>query len=111
LFRSLGLTLYRGKGDPTPKDYLRLLEAVHDRPDFQLIQTMMLRSLSQAVYSAENAGHFGLNYEAYTHFTSPIRRYPDLLVHRAIRSVIRSRRDTPHVVRAGAGDRKSTRLN
>jgi ribonuclease R len=98
----LGLTLYRGKGDPTPKDYLRLLEAVHDRPDFQLIQTMMLRSLSQAVYSAENAGHFGLNYEAYTHFTSPIRRYPDLLVHRAIRSVIRSRRDTPHVVRAGA---------
>ena len=57
-----------------------------------MIQTVMLRSLSQAVYSAENHGHFGLNYEAYAHFTSPIRRYPDLLVHRAIRSVIRSRR-------------------
>jgi ribonuclease R len=57
----------------------------------------MLRSLSQAVYSADNQGHFGLNYEAYTHFTSPIRRYPDLLTHRAIRSVIHSKQDTPHV--------------
>ena len=62
----------------------------------------MLRSLSQAVYSADNQGHFGLNYEAYTHFTSPIRRYPDLLTHRAIRSVIHSKQDTPHVLRAGA---------
>ena len=106
----LGLTLYRGKGDPTPKDYLRLLEAVHERPDFQLIQTMMLRSLSQAVYSAENAGHFGLNYEAYTHFTSPIRRYPDLLIHRAIRSVIRSRRETPHVQRVGAAPLVKARI-
>jgi ribonuclease R len=61
----------------------------------------MLRSLSQAVYSPHNAGHFGLNYEAYTHFTSPIRRYPDLLTHRAIRSVIRSRRNTDLVQRAG----------
>ena len=61
----------------------------------------MLRSLSQAVYSADNQGHFGLNYEAYTHFTSPIRRYPDLLTHRAIRSVIRSKQETPHVRRAG----------
>jgi len=63
---------------------------------------VMLRSLSQAVYSADNQGHFGLNYEAYTHFTSPIRRYPDLLTHRAIRSVIHSRQDTSHVKRAGA---------
>ncbi len=62
----------------------------------------MLRSLSQAVYSAQNDGHFGLNYEAYTHFTSPIRRYPDLLTHRAIRSVIHSKQNTPHVRRAGA---------
>lgn len=62
----------------------------------------MLRSLSQAVYSADNQGHFGLNYEAYTHFTSPIRRYPDLLTHRAIRSVIHSKQNTPHVKRAGA---------
>lgn len=98
----LGLTLYRGKGEPTPKDYLRLLETVRERPDFHLIQTVMLRSLSQAVYSPENAGHFGLNYEAYTHFTSPIRRYPDLLVHRAIRSVIRSKRQSDKVLRAGA---------
>ncbi|WP_027897618.1 ribonuclease R [Zestomonas thermotolerans] len=101
----LGLSLQRSKktGDaPTPKDYQALLESIQNRPDFHLIQTVMLRSLSQAVYSAHNDGHFGLNYEAYTHFTSPIRRYPDLLVHRAIRSVIRSRRETPHVRRAGA---------
>ena len=97
----LGLSLHKGK-DPSPKDYQALLASIAGRPDFHLIQTVMLRSLSQAVYSAENNGHFGLNYEAYTHFTSPIRRYPDLLVHRAIRSVIRSRQETPHVKRAGA---------
>ncbi|MBA1275530.1 ribonuclease R [Stutzerimonas azotifigens] len=98
----LGLTLHRGKEGPTPKDYQALLEAIRERPDYHLIQTVMLRSLSQAVYSAENNGHFGLNYEAYAHFTSPIRRYPDLLIHRAIRSVIRSKRETPHVRREGA---------
>jgi len=98
----LGLSLHRGKDGPTPKDYQKLLESIRERPDFHLIQTVMLRSLSQAVYSADNGGHFGLNYEAYTHFTSPIRRYPDLLVHRAIRSVVRSKLDTPHVQRAGA---------
>ncbi|HKS14645.1 MAG TPA: ribonuclease R [Pseudomonas sp.] len=97
----LGLSLHKGK-EPSPKDYQALLSQIADRPDFHLIQTVMLRSLSQAVYSVENNGHFGLNYEAYTHFTSPIRRYPDLLVHRAIRSVIRSRQETPHVKRAGA---------
>ena len=100
---SLGLSLTRKKGDPTPEDYAAVLARVQGRPDAQLIQTVMLRSLSQAVYSPDNAGHFGLNYEAYTHFTSPIRRYPDLLVHRAIRSVIRSRRNTSLVRRAGAG--------
>lgn len=100
---SLGLSLTRKKGDPTPEDYAAVLSRVQGRPDAQLIQTVMLRSLSQAVYSPDNAGHFGLNYEAYTHFTSPIRRYPDLLVHRAIRSVIRSRRNTDRVRRAGAG--------
>ncbi|MBB3102424.1 ribonuclease R [Azomonas macrocytogenes] len=98
----LGLSLHKGKGAPSPKNYQALLEQIHDRPDFHLIQTVMLRSMSQAVYSADNHGHFGLNYEAYTHFTSPIRRYPDLLVHRAIRSVIRSRRETPYVQRADA---------
>jgi ribonuclease R len=62
-----------------------LLEQTTDRPDRHLIQTMLLRSMSQAVYSPENKGHFGLALDAYTHFTSPIRRYPDLLVHRAIK--------------------------
>ncbi|WP_296251962.1 ribonuclease R [Pseudomonas sp. UBA4194] len=98
----LGLSLNKGKDGPSPKDYRALLEAIAGRPDFHVIQTVMLRSLSQAVYSADNHGHFGLNYEAYTHFTSPIRRYPDLLTHRAIRSVIHSKQDTPHVKRAGA---------
>ncbi|MES2821358.1 MAG: ribonuclease R [Pseudomonadota bacterium] len=97
----LGLSLHKGKDGPSPKDYQALLQSIQGRPDFHLIQTVMLRSLSQAVYSADNQGHFGLNYEAYTHFTSPIRRYPDLLTHRAIRSVIRSKADTPHVKRAG----------
>jgi ribonuclease R len=100
----LGLSLHRGKSTdgPSPKDYQLLLENIRERPDFNLIQTVMLRSLSQAVYSSDNQGHFGLNYDAYAHFTSPIRRYPDLLIHRAIRSVIRSKRETPHVQRAGA---------
>lgn len=100
---SMGLSLTRKQGDPTPEDYAEVLAKIQDRPDARLIQTVMLRSLSQAVYSPHNAGHFGLNYEAYAHFTSPIRRYPDLLVHRAIRSVIRSRRKTDRVQRSGAG--------
>ena len=83
----LGLGL--GGGDkPAPLDYCRLLAQVCDRPDAHLIQTVMLRSLAQAVYSPTNAGHFGLALEAYAHFTSPIRRYPDLQVHRAIRHVL-----------------------
>ncbi|WP_434153915.1 ribonuclease R [Pseudomonas sp. JZ134] len=106
----IGLTLTKGKATPTPKDYQALLKAVHDRPDYRLIQTVMLRSLSQAVYSPDNEGHFGLNYEAYTHFTSPIRRYPDLLVHRAIRSVIRSKLETRHVKRAGAAAMPKSRI-
>ena len=60
-------------------------------PDMQLLQTVMLRSLRQAIYSPDNVGHFGLAYESYTHFTSPIRRYPDLLVHRAIKAVLAGR--------------------
>jgi ribonuclease R len=107
---SLGLTLNRGKGDPTPKDYLALLETVRERPDFQLIQTVMLRSLSQAVYSPDNNGHFGLNYEGYTHFTSPIRRYADLLNHRAVRSVVRSRKESEHVQRVGASSLPKARI-
>ncbi|WP_271409457.1 ribonuclease R [Pseudomonas sp. Q1-7] len=106
----LGLSLNRGKGEPTPSDYQALLEKIRERPDFHLIQTVMLRSLSQAVYSPDNEGHFGLNYDAYTHFTSPIRRYPDLLVHRAIRSLIRSRRESAHVQRAGAASMPKARI-
>jgi ribonuclease R len=84
----LGLRL--GGGDqPTPKDYAHLLERVRQRPDAHLIQTVLLRSLAQAVYSPAKEAHFGLAHEQYTHFTSPIRRYPDLLVHRAIRHVLR----------------------
>lgn len=83
----MGLSLPGGE-EPSPRDYARLLALVADRPDAHLIQTVLLRSLSQAVYSPENKGHFGLAYEAYTHFTSPIRRYPDLLVHRAIRRIL-----------------------
>ncbi|MDD5176039.1 MAG: ribonuclease R [Sterolibacterium sp.] len=84
-----GFGLQLGGGDePHAKDYAQLLEKLQDRPDKQLLQTVMLRSLRQAVYSPDNVGHFGLAYEAYTHFTSPIRRYPDLLVHRAIKAVL-----------------------
>lgn len=95
----LGLTLPNGD-DPTPQDYQALRESVADRPDADIIQTVMLRSMNQAVYSPQNEGHFGLAYQAYAHFTSPIRRYPDLLVHRAIRSVVRGPRKTDTVLRA-----------
>ena len=94
----LGLGL-AGGDKPTPGDYQQLLQMVQDRSDGHLIQTVMLRSLRQAMYQVENHGHFGLGYEAYTHFTSPIRRYPDLLVHRAIRSVVRGTEPTTHVRR------------
>jgi ribonuclease R len=80
------LGLYLGGGNnPKPLDYMHLLESVKTRKDAHLIQTVLLRSMSQAVYSPDKKGHFGLALEAYAHFTSPIRRYPDLLVHRAIR--------------------------
>jgi len=91
---SFGLQL-GGGDDPHARDYAKLLERVKDRPDAQLLQTVMLRSLQQAVYSPDNVGHFGLAYESYTHFTSPIRRYPDLLVHRAIKAVLQKRRYDP----------------
>ena len=92
--RQFGLAL--GGGDePHAKDYAQLLASIKGRPDAQLLQTVMLRSLRQAVYSPDNVGHFGLAYESYTHFTSPIRRYPDLLVHRAIKAALAGKRYTP----------------
>lgn len=80
----LGLQL-GGGADPTPLDFMQVIHASEGRADAHLIHTVLLRSMSQAVYSPETKGHFGLALEAYTHFTSPIRRYPDLLVHRAIK--------------------------
>ena len=92
--KGFGLQL---SGDDTPHalDYAKLLAKVKDRPDAQLLQTVMLRSLKQAVYTPKNTGHFGLAYESYTHFTSPIRRYPDLLVHRAIKAVLNKKKYDP----------------
>jgi ribonuclease R len=87
----LGLQLPGGE-IPRPRDYAQLLEKIRKRPDFALLQTILLRSLKQAVYSPNNAGHFGLAFDAYVHFTSPIRRYPDLLVHRAIKAVLARKR-------------------
>ena len=84
-----------GGDEPHARDYAKLLSRIKDRPDAQLLQTVMLRSLRQAVYSPDNVGHFGLAYESYTHFTSPIRRYPDLLVHRAIKAVLARKRYEP----------------
>jgi len=77
-----------GGDEPHARDYAKLLEGIKGRPDRQLLQTVLLRSLQQAVYSPDNVGHFGLAYEHYTHFTSPIRRYPDLVVHRAIKAAL-----------------------
>jgi ribonuclease R len=82
-----GLSL-SGGNKPTPTDYAQLLEQIKPRPDQELIQTMLLRSMSQAVYSADNIGHFGLALEEYAHFTSPIRRYPDLTLHRGIKYLL-----------------------
>jgi ribonuclease R len=87
----LGLQLGGGER-PEPGDYAQLLKRIRKRPDFALLQTILLRSLKQAVYSPDNVGHFGLAFEAYVHFTSPIRRYPDLLVHRAIKACLAGRR-------------------
>ncbi|MDO4696944.1 MAG: ribonuclease R [Neisseria sp.] len=86
----LGLSL--GGGDkPAPKHYAELAEKIAGRDDSGLLQTMLLRSMQQAVYGAENEGHFGLAYEHYAHFTSPIRRYPDLMIHRAIKAVLQGK--------------------
>lgn len=88
--RGIGIGLAR-KENPSTSDYQTILQRLGERPDRNILQTIVIRSLMQAMYAPDNVGHFGLGYNAYTHFTSPIRRYPDLLVHRAIRYLIRNK--------------------
>jgi len=99
LLKTLGLQL-DGGDTPRPADYAALIARIRTRPDRQLLQTVLLRSMQQAVYSPHNVGHFGLAYDAYAHFTSPIRRYPDLLVHRAIKGILGKRGYLPVLMQA-----------
>ncbi len=92
--KSLGLSI-GGAQEPSAQDYADLVAKILHRPDRELLQSMILRSMQQAVYGPHNSGHFGLAYKAYTHFTSPIRRYPDLLVHRVIKSLLAGQFYTP----------------
>ena len=89
--KTLGLALPLGD-NPAPADFQRIAQATKDRPDAEQIHAMLLRSMSQAIYTPINSGHFGLAYPAYTHFTSPIRRYPDLLTHRVIKAILANRK-------------------
>ncbi len=102
--RELGIVLSRHK-KPKPRDFQRVLQQAADRPDRHLIETMLVRSMLQAVYQPDNIGHFGLGFDAYTHFTSPIRRYPDLLIHRALRYLIRRMSQWRHVRKARGAPR------
>ncbi len=90
--RGFGLKLKPGEG---PKAFQSVLKAAGGRPEERLINHVLLRSMKQAVYSEENIGHFGLAFKDYTHFTSPIRRYPDLVVHRLLRSQLRGKYTKP----------------
>ena len=92
--KQVGLNL-TGGDTPAASDYAAMMQQIKERPDAQLLQTMLLRSMQQAVYSPDNIGHFGLAYEAYAHFTSPIRRYPDLLTHRAIKAILQGKKYEP----------------
>jgi ribonuclease R len=94
--KTLGLTL-AGGDDPHASDYAAVIARIKPRPDAPLLQTMLLRSMQQAIYSPDNGGHFGLAYPAYAHFTSPIRRYPDLLVHRVLKALIANTVYVPHM--------------
>ncbi|MDF7667251.1 ribonuclease R [Orbaceae bacterium ESL0727] len=88
----LGLTL-EGGNEPSPKDIAKLMQTVEARPDHEMLQTLILRSMKQAIYDPENRGHFGLALAEYGHFTSPIRRYPDLLLHRSIKWILDQEHD------------------
>ena len=94
--------------DPTPAEFQAIAAATRERPDSQQIHSMLLRSMQQAIYTPHNSGHFGLSYAAYTHFTSPIRRYPDLLVHRVIKAILAGRQYRPPT--PPAPDEAQTRL-
>ena len=100
----LGLSI---SDDPKPGEYQQIAHATKDRPDATQIHSMLLRSMQQAIYTAVNAGHFGLAYDAYTHFTSPIRRYPDLLVHRVIKALLTGKRY--HLLTGAVEDAPATR--
>ena len=110
----VGLTITE---TPLPAEFQRIAEATKERPDAQQIHTMLLRSMSQAIYTPINSGHFGLAYDAYTHFTSPIRRYPDLLVHRVIKAILASEKyelpvlPTPGEAHEKLARRLATRVN
>jgi ribonuclease R len=96
VLRSAGLHL-GGSEKPRPKDFAKLIEEIKPRPDAAMLQSVVLRSMQQAVYQPDNYGHFGLAYNAYAHFTSPIRRYPDLLVHRAIKAILSKKTYSPSI--------------
>ena len=103
----LGMTI---SDDPSPGEFQAIAVATKDRPDAQQIHSMLLRSMQQAIYTPTNSGHFGLAYGAYTHFTSPIRRYPDLLVHRVIKAVLaKSRYQLPVLPTPGEAHAKLAR--
>ena len=89
--KALGLP-HSVSDEPEPREFQAIAKATEGRPDVQQIHTMLLRSMQQAIYTPINSGHFGLAFEAYTHFTSPIRRYPDLLVHRVIKAILAKKR-------------------
>jgi ribonuclease R len=94
VLRTAGLHL-GGSDKPRPKDFAKLIEEIKPRPDASMLQSVVLRSMQQAVYQPDNYGHFGLAYDAYAHFTSPIRRYPDLLVHRSIKAILAKKKYSP----------------
>ena len=96
VLRTAGLSL-GGAEKPKPKDFSKLIEDIKPRPDAAMLQSVVLRSMQQAVYQPDNYGHFGLAYNAYAHFTSPIRRYPDLLVHRAIKAILAKKTYAPSI--------------
>jgi ribonuclease R len=103
----VGVTI---SNDPQPAEFQRIAEATKERPDAQQTHTMLLRSMQQAIYTPINSGHFGLAYDAYTHFTSPIRRYPDLLVHRVLKAIlVRERYELPVLPTPGEAHEKLAR--